>query len=927
MKRSTSQSNEFPPLLTTNLHIPQPHGELVSRSILIDKMDQALSVPLTLISAPAGFGKTTLLSQWLTGSKKKDLRNRAAWVSLESECDLRRFWAYVIAALEGLQSGAGKSALALLDTSQPPFHTIPRILINEISAIEDDWILILDDYDRIEDPSIHAALTFFINNLPTNLHLVVASRSQPPLSLARWRASNQLYELREDDLRFTQVEVATFLNDTKGLNLPEKDVAALERRTEGWIAGLQLVALSMQDCDDALKHSFISDFTGSQRYILDYLVEETLQRQPDHAKTFLLRTSLLERLCASLCNAVTGRDDGQAMLEYLERAKMFTIPLDQKRHWYRYHHLFRDVLRHSLQQTEPDVVFDLHRHAAEWYIQAGRTDDAIRHASAAQAWDQAVELIEPAIRTAWNRGEIRKIITWLGRLPGEHLDSRIHLTLYYSRALLLGGQMEAAEQRLQDSEKVLRARLAEQSTAEDRLQLGTVCAFRTTVAAVSGEATRAQALGGEALSLLPPENIDIRAHTVNSLGVNSYYMGDMIEAVRTCTEASVLAQQVGNHYLVMVAVSYQAKALVCQGQIKKAGQILKQELSLNAPSGRPAPSRLPAASVACASFGNILYEWNRLEEAEHYLNQAIELGQQLAFGSALWSAYHILARIKLVHGDQEGAQDMAEQAQRYRLTFSVPLPPRLMDAEQASTHLILGQLEAAERWAHTYQVDKPASPGLVHEFEGISRARLHLLQDQPEQALSILDRLRLIAETSQRKGHVIKILALTALAQYAQNDVELAINTLHTALNMAEPEGYLRTFVDLGQPMAALLYQALANGVMPDYVNRLLAIFPVDQTTSDSPVESSYAAQRIPANTALDKRLDDPHIEPIIEPLSPRELEVLQLIANGASNQAIAEELIIAIATAKKHVSNIIQKLGVDNRTQAAAKGRHLGLC
>lgn len=322
MERSDLQSGTPPPLLTTNIRVPQLHGELMIRSILIEKLDRALNFPLTLISAPAGFGKTTLLVQWITGGREK-LQNRVAWVSLESESDLRRFWRYILTALEEVQPGTGESALALLETPQAPVHSVPTILINEISSIADDLMLILDDYHLVDDPSIHATLDFFIDHLPSNLHVVVASRSQPPLSLARWRASNQFYELRENDLRFTPGEVATFLNKTKGLNLSDKDVAALGMRTEGWIAGLQLVALSMQGYDDVSKHGFVSDFTGSQRYILDYLVMEVLQRQPDNVKNFLLHTSVLDRLRASLCNALTGQRDGQVVLKHLERTTLY----------------------------------------------------------------------------------------------------------------------------------------------------------------------------------------------------------------------------------------------------------------------------------------------------------------------------------------------------------------------------------------------------------------------------------------------------------------------------------------------------------------------------------------------------------------------------------------------------------------------------
>jgi LuxR family maltose regulon positive regulatory protein len=905
---------ELLPLMVTNLRIPELHGELISRKILMDRMDLALRFPLTLVSAPAGFGKTTLLSQWAADGRNEKLRDHIAWVGLESDSDVLQFWRYILTALERLQPWTAGSSLPLLDSSNPPINTIIKKLVNDIAALNDEFVLILDDYDHVNDPAIHTTLTFLINHLPPNMHLVLASRSSPPLPLARWRVNNQLYELREDELRFTPEEMAFFLNEIKRLDLSTQEITALGVRTEGWIAGLQLVALSLKDSDETTRRQFVFEFAGSQRYILDYLVEEVLQQQPEHIRTFLLQTSVLDRLSASLCNAVTGEQDGQIVLEHLARAHLFTIPLDHEQHWYRYHHLFRDMLRHRLQQRHPDIVFELHRRAAAWHAESGRTDDAVRHACYAQKWDRVIELIEPEISTAWNRGEIRKIINWLGQLPASHLDLHPTLSLYYSRALLLGGRMDAAEQRLLESEKVLRQRVTAEPKTEDRLLLWTICAFRTTIAAVTGETTAAQALGNEALSLLPPDQQDIRAHALNSLGVSYYYSGDMDRAAQACSEAVRLAQRVGNLYLAMAAASYQAHSLECEGQLRQAMKILEQALDLSKTPGVAVQSWIPAASATCASYGSLLYEWNQLEESEKYLTEAIELGQRLAFGSALWYAYHMLGRIRLAQGDQKNAETMVEQAQMYRLTYTVPLPERLMDAEQARASLALGQLELVERWATSLQSDRTDTPMFVQEVEDMTLARFYLLQNRPEAALTLLDRLRLSAESGGRIGHLIPTLALTAVAQHAQGDTPVATDTLQTALKMAEPEGYLRTFIDAGQPMAHLLYQTLELNVLPHYVSRLLTLFPRDHEIKHPDYQPNAISVR--ANT-----------EPILEPLSERELEVLQWMATGASNEEIAQALIIATTTAKKHVSNIIRKFGVENRTQAVARGRSLGLC
>ena len=915
MQEPKSELTAHSPILTTSLQIPKLHEGLITRPILMEKMDQVLDFPLTLVTAPAGFGKTTSLIQWISGGKKAHLQERVAWISLENECDLRQFWTYIITTLQELEPGIGKSALAALEPSEPPVHAILRTLINEISEFSEDFVLILDDFHHVDDPSIHATLAFLIDHLPSNLHVVIASRSQPPLSLARWRASHALYELREEDLRFTPEEIAAFFNEIKGMNLAPHEIAALENRTEGWIAGLQLVALSIQGYDDQSKRNFVSAFTGSQRFILDYLLEEVLRQQPDHVKIFLQQTSILERLSASLCNAVTGQNDAQTVLETLERDHLFITPLDHERRWYRYHHLFKDVLYHRLTQIDSDSVLEVHRRAMQWFIGAGRTGEAIRHACAAHQWDQAIELIEPAIKATWNRGELRKIISWLGKLPDEYLDSHRRLYLYYLRALLHGGQMESAERRLQKIEAYPHERLDPDASPEDRFLLGTIFAIRTTIAAVSEEPASALSPGKEALRLLPAENMEIRSYGINSLGVAHYYLGNMAEAERIFTEGKGMAQKAGNVYSAVAAAAYQARALVGQGRLNEAHRVVEHALNMSSPSAQLSQARVTAAGLACAILGSLLYESNRLEEAEQYLTEAIEMGQQLAYGSALWSAYHTLARIKFIHSDPKGAETLVEEARRYRMSYTVLLPARLMDAEQALSQLILGRLEDAERWATTYRAEQTGSARFVHEIEGLIQVRLYLLQGQPEQARALLDRLRVGVDSSDRQGHLIEILTLTALSQFALGEVPSAVDTLQTTLRIAEPEGYLRTFVDEGQPMAALLYQALAGGVLPDYIGRLLAAFPADETIADSSPDHSKQRQ---VESAQDH---------LVEPLSEREVEVLQRMAGGASNRDIAEALTIAVTTAKKHVSNIIRKLGVDNRTQAVAKGRTLGLC
>ncbi len=906
MNQSTSQSRDLSPLLTSSLLVPKLHPNLITRPGLIKKLDQALIYPLTLLAAPAGFGKTTLLSQWIEEIKEEHPQIQFAWVSLEAQINARNFWRMIVAALKKLSFNISPSNSALLEKDFPPINLVLRVLLNEISSKSEHYILILDDYHHIEEPSIHSTLTFFINNLPPNLHLVLSSRRQPPLPLAQLRARNQLVELREADLRFSTAEITLFCNTLNNLNLSQSEIVALETRTEGWIAGLKLFALSMEGFDELSKHQDILAFTGSQHFILDYLVEEVLQKLPEEIRTFLLHTSIIYRMNASICNAITGQSDGQEKLEFLERSNLFTIPLDQNRHFYRYHHLFRDVLRHQLQQREPQHIFDLHRRAAAWYLQQGQVEDAFFHECETQEWDKAVELITPRISAHWSRGEVRNIISWLGRLPFEILDAHPTLFLYYTRALLFGGKIQSAEQLLKDAEIMLRMRLSTQVIIEDQQLLGSIHAFQTTIAAVKGEIDTALDLGNQTLSMISTENTDIRAHTINSLGMTYFFQGDMVKAEQFCDEAGDLAQQAGNFYLETVARTYQAQSLEQQGQLKQAGEILENLLDQGGLENEIYQTRIPAAGIACAKFGNLLYEWNELEEAKCYLLEAIELGQQLTFGSALWSAYHTLALVRHAQHDPESALELIEEAEHYRMTFSIPIPAKLMKVEHARTALHLGQLEVVERWARTYKAKWLISSNFIEEVEHITLAHLYLYQNKPEEAITLLERILPVAESCQRNRQVIEIRILIALALQAIGNLGPAVEMLNFAITQAQPEGYVRTFVDHGQPMASLLQHALEGGNSSNYVIQLLANFSKNRQTSEDKIPAIYYP---------------------VETLSSRELEVLQLIAQGESNQEIAENLIIAVTTAKKHVSNILRKLDVKNRTQAAAIGRLLGLC
>ena len=885
--------------------MPRAQPNLVPRPRLGELLAEGMNRKLTLVSAPAGFGKTTLLSEWLTMHSGEGYP--VAWVALdEGDNDPARFLSYLVAALQTVTEGVGEAALVSLHSPQPPpIEPILTALINEVDAIPNDFALVLDDYHLVEAESVHDAVTFLLDHLPPQMHLVIASRTDPPLPLSRLRARGQMTEIRDDDLRFTSEEAAAFLEDVMGLNLSAEDVGALEQRTEGWIAGLQLAALSMQGLDDV--SGFIEAFTGSNRYVLDYLAEEVLKKQPEQVQGFLLQTSILDRLSGALCDAVTGEDDGQAMLERLEHANLFTVPLDQERHWYRYHHLFAEFLRGRLWRMQPERVPELHSRAAKWYEEHGSTSEAIRHALAAEDFELAARLVEQTRGTMITRDELNTLLGWLEALPDELVRSRASLCLAYAWVLVLTGQVDTVEARLRDAELAVCS-----AEPDERARgLGEVAAARAEVARMRGEIPRAIDLSHRALEIIPEESLLLRSVAALNLGSAYWISGDTTAASRASSEAVILSEAAENIYVTLVALRELALVKVAQGRLREAAELYRKALQLGLEQGY---ELLPVMGYVYIGLGDLLREWDNLEAALYHLTEGIKLCKQGGLVVPLPDGYISLSRVKQARGDIVGALATVQEAEQLVRRHNITLFIAKLAAHRARLSLAQGDTEAIARWARESDLGIVDEPTFQDEFEHTTLARVLIATDRAEEALRLLERLLEAAQADGRMGSEIQIFALRALALRAADDTAGAVNALARALSLAEPEGYVRTFVDEGVPMAALLQQVVQAqkegslaATLPDfsreYVGKLLAA--IKEETAPPP--------RVTAASLL-------------EPLSERELEVVRLIASGASNRDIARKLFVSLSTVKTHINNIYRKLEVRTRTQAVARARELKL-
>ncbi len=896
------------PLLATKLFIPRLRPNLVPRPRLAERLEEGTTRRLTLVSAPAGSGKSTLLSEWLHSAPAR----RAAWLSLDAgDNDPMRFWAYLIGALQKVRAGVAEDVLTLLRAPQPPNgESLLTLLINDIAAIPGEFVLVLDDYHTISTQAIHEAMAFLLEHIPPQMHLVVACRADPPLPLALLRGRGQLLEMGASDLRFTLEEAAAFLNRVMGLGLSADDVAALEARTEGWVAGLQLAALSMRGLKDA--SGFVQAFAGSHRYVVDYLAQEVLSRQPEPVQSFLLQTSLLGRLSGALCDAVTGRRDGQAMLEHLERANLFIVSLDSERRWYRYHHLFAGYLRHRLEQTLPDLAPELHRRAAAWLAEHGLPEEAVDQALAAADYVGAAQLVQRVAEEMFRRSELGTLRGWIGRLPERLLDERPALAMIDAWAELATGHPDEVEPLLGRIEERLGARAGEGDGAglapEVLAGLGEVALARANLCMGRLDLEQVVALSQWALEAFRRSGCERALYNTTLalqgtasfvLGLAHEFAGDVPAASAAFTEAVTLSREAGNLHIVPMATGHLAQLEALRGRLHQARRTYEQALRLaEEMTARPSP----LVGVAYAGLGEVLREWNDPDPAEAHLQRGIELGHQWGTWEPLLDGYTGLARIRAARGDLAGAlaalDGLEEAARHLRAPWVLPA----LAAARARLQVFAGDVEAAARWAESAGLRAEDAPSYAREVEYISLARVLVAGGQTAEAARLLARLRAATEAGGRRGRTIEILLLQAQALGAQGDADGALVTLEQALTLAEPEGYVRIFVDEGPGLAALLRAVRARGIAPGYVGRLLAAL-------DGPAP--------PVARAMGA---------LAEPLSERELEVLRLIAAGRSNREIATELFISLNTVKTHVKNLYAKLGAGSRTQAVARATELGL-
>ncbi len=896
------------PLLSTKLHLPRSHVQLVPRSHLVERLQQGVTGSLTLVSAPAGFGKTTLLAQWLTQSSTP-----VAWLSLEAEDnDPIRFLSYVIAALQTLDAQVGTTALALLRTPQPPSpEVVLAVLTNAlVDRDEDDVALVLDDYHVITADPIQRGMAFLLEHLPPHLHLILATRADPPLPLARLRAQGQLTEVRAADLRFGTAEVSAFLQTVMGLDLEASAIATLESRTEGWIAGLQLAALSLQGRADV--SGFLAAFTGSHRFVLDYLSDEVLARQPTPVQTFLLHTSILERLSGSLCDAVMGQEGSQAMLEGLERANLFVVALDDERGWYRYHHLFAGVLRRHLQQREPTLPPVLHRRASTWYEQHDLPAEAVQHALAIPDVELAARLIEPIALSVTFQGQISTVLGWINALPEALVRTRPFLCVYYTLLLIFTNQFEAAEELLQAAERGVQELPAEQA----RIILGWVLVNHSVIAALSGDVERAVSLAYQALDLLPEAEAIPRMGAMVAASRTYLVSGDVTpDSEREVAAAVALIRTLDDPFAAVTSMTLLARLHVLQGRLRQAAATYEQVMQVV-----PRPEVLQTIFSSLLYYfglGDLLREWNDLDAAERHLAQGMALVEGTLtlepFVAVL--GYTALARLKQARGNiREALATLDALAQ---LAEQRHFAPHLLTQEAAvrvQLEQAQGNLAAAIHWADSSRLstdDDDLSYPREGEYLALTRVCIAQVQDNPaspllQDTLRLLDRLLQEAETKARMGSVLEILVLRALALEAHGDRTSALSTLEQALVLAAPEGYIRLFVDEGPPMLALLRQAYTRSIVSDYVATLL---------------NAFGEQHAPT-------IPPPYPRPdaLVEPLTEREREVLRLLLEGASNREIAHRLVLSVNTVKRHVYNLCGKLGVQSRTQAIVRARNLNL-
>ena len=864
-------------LLLTKLFIPPERKNLVPRPRLAQILDQAWQQDqnLALVSAPAGYGKTTLVTAWLRG-----LPAKSAWLSLDkNDNDPARFLAYLIAALGQVDERIGENTRLLLQSPQPlPPDVVLTALINEIALAATSFVLVLDDYHLIQSLPVHGQLGFLVDHQPPQLRLVIITREDPPLPLARLRARGQLVEIRQDDLRFSIQECADFLLRVMGLELTQADISLLEQRTEGWIAGLQLAALTMQGRSDLPE--FVASFTGGSHYVLEYLIEEVFARHAPEEQEFLLKTSILDRLSGPLCDAVVGRAGSAALLNSLEHANLFVIPLDQVHNWYRYHHLFAELLRQRLHAADPLAENELHGRASRWFAPEGLFPEAIYHALAASDWNRAADLICDHTVMMLRRGELVTLLGWLRSLPEGVVFERALLCRDYGLALSLTGQLDAAD---------IYLRQAAAAAQGDEAMLGTILVAQAYNLRVRGDNVAAIERARLALNLLPQEDHLSRSLVALTLGLAYWNHGDFQAAEQAFAQVEQFALLSRNHYARMTALTYLGMIQANYGRLRRAAELCRQVIDLGGASPTVAPAHI--------ELGALLYEWNDLAAARRQLELGIELSQRTGNLSFQSDGYRTLALVQQACAEPQAALSTLQKADQ--LVAGRQVSP-LLQMRHAACHVLLAlaqhDLESAQVWAA--QVTEEIDTSLLFHRLGLTPARLLLAQNKKPAAAERLSQLYQVASQAGCGSGVIEVRLLQALAA---DTPEAALRFLEEALHRARSAGFIRLFVDKGEPMRALLARLRSSGgELKEYILTLLSAFgePAEATPQQS----------------------------LVEPLSARELEVLRLVAQGLSNGEIAQRLVVSLGTVKSHVHSLIAKLSVHSRTQAIARARELDL-
>ncbi len=908
-------------MLATKFHVPAPRHHAVARPRLVDPLlsDSGADRKLTLVCVPAGFGKTTLLSQWVRHVIAAGPEVRVAWLSLDAgDNDPARFLTHLVAAIYNVDAGIGSGAKALLDGTQAAAaEPVLVALINDLDQAGTSFIVVLDDYHAIEARPVHDAVAFLLDHSPPQLHLAIASRSDPPLPLSRLRARDQMTELRAADLRFSAQEAGAFLNECMGLSLSAEHIAALEARTEGWAAGLQLAALSLRGHADV--PGFIDAFTGSNRFILDYLVEEVLQRQPDDVRSFLMRTAILDRLSGPLCDAVTGQGGSSAVLERLERTNLFVVPLDDRGQWYRYHHLFAEVLRARAAHEEPDLQQSLHRRASEWYQHHDLLEDALNHALSAGNFERAGALLEavvPAIRRSRHDATLRG---WLSALPDHVVRGNPVLSAFYAWLMLTSGDLDAVEQRLQDAERGLAeaARGGERrrdlpgglnaGSEEFRALPVTIAVYRASLAQAVGDVAGTTAHARRALELCGPGDHLSRAAAAGFLGLAAWARGDLDTAVPTFADVGPNLHAAGNIADELASTMVLAELWMARGSLNQARRLLEQALgaadSAGIASGPPtADLHVGISALHCES--------GALAAAQHHLESGIALGEAASLPENRYRRFVVMARLEYLFGNPGRAVELLGEAERRYLRGFFP-DVRPIPAMKARIWIGQGALREASDWAQARDLTAGDELSYLREFEHLTLARLLIAQHKAEpsngslgDAFNLLERLLQAAQTAGRGGSVNEILVLKARVYQVQGRVGTALEALEQALKRAEGERHVRLFLDEGAPMIALLHRAAAERICPGYVSQLL-----------------HAADTGEAAPATSPGTDAMPVQ-----LSERELEVLRLLDSSLTGPEVARQLFVSLNTLRTHTRHIFEKLQVSNRAEAVRRAREHGL-